>query len=117
MLPQKHRLRHASDFKQIRQLGEGKRHPLIILLFKASTQPDSRFAFVASKRVGNAVVRNRAKRLIRESVHTLLEQIQPGWDCVFIARARINNSKFSEVETAVNQLLMRAELLTQGGDI
>ncbi len=111
MLPKKHRLRHALDFKQVRKHGKSWRHPLIILLVRATGRPLSRFAFVASKRVGNAVVRNRAKRLGRESVHTLLEQIQPGWDCVFIARSNIRESTLLEVETAVNQLLIRAAIL------
>ncbi len=111
MLPKEHRLRHASDIKQVREQGKSWRHPLLILLVRATDYSISRFAFVASKRVGNAVVRNRAKRLGRESVHHLLEQIQPGWDCVFIVRSNICGATLFEVETAVKQLLRRAELL------
>jgi len=72
---------------------------------------ESRFAFSASRRVGNAVSRNRAKRLLRAAVHSNLTEIEPGWDCLFIAREGASRASYGEVETAVNQLLSRARIL------
>ena len=74
--------------------------------------PCSRFAFSASRRVGNAVKRNRAKRVLREAVRWHLGEIEPGWDCLFIARAQTPDAAFADVEAAVSQLLTRAQLLT-----
>lgn len=43
--------------------------------------------FTATKKIGNAVIRNRAKRRLREAARQLLPRLgQPGWDYVFIAR-------------------------------
>ena len=43
--------------------------------------------FTATKKIGNAVVRNRAKRRLREAARQLLPRLaRPGWDYVFIAR-------------------------------
>lgn len=43
--------------------------------------------FTATKKIGNAVTRNRAKRRLREAARALLPlHGQPGWDYVFIAR-------------------------------
>jgi ribonuclease P protein component len=43
--------------------------------------------FTATKKIGNAVTRNRAKRRLREAARVLLPQLgKPGWDYVFIAR-------------------------------
>ena len=112
MLPQSYRLRRSSDLTLVQKHGRSWRHPFCILLVRQGGSRLSRFAFVASRRVGNAVIRNRVKRLLREAVHLHLDEIQPGWDCVWIARPRLPLASFAEVETAVLQLLKRSKLLT-----
>ena len=47
-----------------------------------------RVGFTATKKIGNAVIRNRAKRRLREAARHLLPQLgKPGCDYVFVARA------------------------------
>jgi len=113
MLPQPHRLKRSIDVILVQQRGRSWRHPLCVLLSKQGDTEASRFAFVASKRVGNAVVRNRVKRLMREAVRLHLGDIQPGWDCVWIARPQLSQASFAEVETAVLHLLTQAKLLSE----
>ena len=98
---------------RVRRQGQSWRHPLFVLLIRANEQEISRFAFIASRAVGNAVVRNRAKRLLREVVRTHLPQIAVGWDCLLIAGKRLPQASFTEVDTAVIQLLIRANLWRQ----
>ena len=112
MLPQPHRLKRSADVSLVRRYGSSWRHPLCILLSKQGGGAVSRFAFIASKRVGKAVLRNRVKRLLREAVRLHLNEIQPGWDCVWIARPQLSQASFAEVETAVLHLLAQAKLLT-----
>jgi ribonuclease P protein component len=111
MLQPNHRLRRPADVGRVQQAGNSWRHPLAILLVESNSLDVSRFAFVASRHIGKAVVRNRAKRLLRESVRGHLHEIQPGWDCVLIARPSLPQAAFREVDTAVTQLLQRAKLL------
>jgi ribonuclease P protein component len=68
-----------------------------------------RYGFTVSRRVGNAVVRNRVKRLLRE----ILRQtpLQPGWDIIFIARTPATRAKFTSLGNSVRSLLFRAGLL------
>jgi ribonuclease P protein component len=111
MLQRRYRLRLSSDLQQVRQDGRSWRHPLIVLLVKANQNDVSRFAFVAGRRIGNAVVRNRCRRLLREVVRHHLNEIEVGWDMMFIVRSPLTAVSYQNVETAVSQLLTRANLL------
>ena len=55
---------------------------------RADEAPTIRVGFTATKRIGNAVIRNRAKRRLREAARAVLPlHAKPGHDYVFIARA------------------------------
>ena len=124
------RLRSVTDFERVRREGRSHAHPLAVLLVyqrklppapeaqrsagevKAiPEQPLSRFGFAAGKRVGTAVARNRAKRVLREAVRTYLPDIQVGWDLVFIARRPIVAATLGQTREAVSHLLQRAGVL------
>jgi ribonuclease P protein component len=70
----------------------------------------SRFGIVASKRIGNAVARNRVRRLISEAVRAQCDLVSPGWDVVLIARKGILGADYWAVEHSVSQLLGQATL-------
>ncbi len=72
--------------------------------------PYSRFGFSVSRRIGKAVVRNRAKRRLREIVRQRQHAIRPGYDIVFIGRRPIVNASHAELVQAVETLLRRAKL-------
>lgn len=68
----------------------------------------SRFGLSVSRRVGNAVVRNRVKRLLREILRQT--RLKPGWDIIFIARSQAAGANFHDLEKSVGALLLRAGL-------
>lgn len=72
--------------------------------------PYSRFGFAAGKHLGSAVVRNRAKRRMREVVRLRQACIAPGWDVLLIARKPIADATYQEIERAIAQLLRQAKL-------
>ena len=71
----------------------------------------SRYGFSVSRRVGNAVVRNRVKRLLREILRSA--PLEPGWDIIFIARPKVAGASLASLEKSVQGLLSQAGLLTR----
>jgi len=107
----KFRLTSATDFKRVRRFGKSYAHPLIVLIIQPGELTFSRFGVSAGRSVGNAVRRNRAKRQIREIIRPLIPEIQSGWDIVILARSAIAQANYQEIDTAINELLRRANLL------
>ena len=105
------RLRKNSDFQRVYKKGRSWAHPLLVLYALRNDLGYSRFGFSVSKRVGGAVVRNRAKRLMREATRLRGAMIADSWDVVIIARQPMREADFCQVDRAVEQLLRRAHLL------
>ncbi|MGE5423284.1 MAG: ribonuclease P protein component [Ignavibacteriales bacterium] len=84
---------------------------MVIYLVKNGLQIN-RYGIVASKKVGNAVVRNRAKRRLREVVKGLDMHLGKGYDVIFLARFGVQNAIFGDI-VAESQKLMRKAGLNQ----
>ena len=95
----------------MRREGRSWAHPLLVLCALPNDLEHSRFGFSVSHWVGKAVIRNRAKRLMREAMRLRQGDIKEGWDLVLIARNPIREADFNQVGQAVEQLLRRAGLL------
>lgn len=65
----------------------------------------------AGKSVGDAVRRNRAKRLLRAGITPVLSQIKPDVDILLIARQPLTETKTAEAQEAIQKLLLRARLI------
>jgi ribonuclease P protein component len=73
----------------------------------------TRVGFVAGKRVGIAVVRNRARRRARESVRLRYERLPKGRDLVLILRTGSAHASFDALDSAIERLLAKAGLLEE----
>ncbi len=74
-------------------------------------EPVTRFGFTTSRAVGNAVVRNRVRRRMREVIPSL--PITQGWDIVFNSRVKIATASYAQIRMRMKDLLERAELLEE----
>ncbi len=111
MLNRKYRLTRSNDFQRVKQKGTSFAHPIMILIKAPNPDPNLRIGISAGRTVGNAVIRNRAKRRMRASLNGIIPQLQIGWDLVFLARKPITEATYTELVSAEKQLLKRAGLL------
>jgi ribonuclease P protein component len=105
------RLRPGGEFGRVRQNGRAWPHRFFILIVQArADQPDAppRFGIAAGKRLGNAVLRNRLKRRLREGVRQVYPNLNNGIDVVIIARAPLEQATVTEVVVALTKALAQA---------
>ncbi len=110
-MQKKFRLTRSEDFKRVRRSGKSYAHPLVVLIVQAHTEPRVRVGVAAGRTVGTAVCRNRAKRLLREAMRTLLPSIASGLDLILIARPGLPSATLEETRQALLALLQRAQIL------
>ena len=111
------RLTRSDDFKRVRRSGKSYAHPLVILYALKSAQTSVRVGVSAGLAVGNAVKRNRAKRLLRAAMNDLLPWTALGSDLLLIARSPLPQSDLQHTRAALSNLLSRADLLIQNHDV
>jgi ribonuclease P protein component len=105
------RLRRRKDFDAVFSDGRAWNSKLLVLRALPNDLDHNRYGFVTSKRLGNAVVRNRTRRRLREALRAL--PVDPGWDIVLSARQPAADADYHELNRAIVDLLTRARLLAQ----
>ena len=70
----------------------------------------NRIGISVSKKVGNSVERNRARRLMKENYRIWKGEIKEGYDMIFIARSTINGQKAFDVGKSMKRALHKAKM-------
>lgn len=97
------------DFERVFTQGKRINHPLVrmVICDCVSEGDPARVAFAAAKRLGNAVVRNRSKRVLREAARSCGLPIS-GKEIILFATPRTRTSSPDEMNDALRGLLKRA---------
>jgi len=110
-LGRRSRIKQGRDFLRVRQGERAVKGCLIANWLRLPAESRSRLGVVVSKKVGNAVVRSRAKQLLRESYRQHQHEFTQPLDLVLVARASITEKDFSGVERDLIATLRQAGLL------
>ena len=103
-------LRNKKDFNRIYRRGRSVGDRYVVLFYMKNGLDYKRTAFLASKKVGNSVQRNRARRLLRECWRQLQEELPDGYDYIIISRNTINGKKCSQVMDSMKSAVRRSGL-------
>ena len=112
-MKRKFRLTRSIDFKRVRRFGRSYTHPLVVLVTLPTREPVTRIGVTAGKKVGGAVQRNRAKRLLREALRMVHPSIIQGNDLMLIARKPLPGTDMVKIQEAIDLLLKRANLIVK----
>ena len=110
MLPTTNRLKQNDDFKRVYSRGSSCAiGPVVVYSLK--TDSGIRVGFSVSKKLGNAIKRNRVRRLLREAVRMMLADLQEGNDIVVVARRSASESLLPDFCNALQGAFRRKGLL------
>lgn len=90
-------LKLNKEFKRLYYQGKSVAARTVVIYARRNRFGYNRLGLTCGKTVGKAVVRNRAKRLMRESYRILTPHLRAGYDIVIVARTRIIDKKCADV--------------------
>ncbi|MEE8413189.1 MAG: ribonuclease P protein component [Dehalococcoidales bacterium] len=108
------RLTRPQQYASVYSKGSSRTSDLLVMRSLSNGLTLSRYGLSVSKRVGNAVTRNRLKRLLREILRIM--PLKTGWDIVFIVRPAAANADYASLKRTAEDLLSRVDLLETGDE-
>ena len=110
-LPKKFILRKKFEFNKVYSKGRSYTNHGIIIHVMKSDGLNGKIGFAVGKKLGNAVVRNRIKRLLRESYRLCRREIKTNVSMILIARKPLINAKFDEVVRSFKDICNKSKIL------
>jgi len=102
------RLRRRAEFLVVAERGRKSAMPgVVVQALAVPEQPSARLGFTCSRKVGNAVARNRARRRLREAARATLPAGLAGWDLVLIGRPATVERRFADLRADLRAALAR----------
>ena len=103
-----------NDFRRLYARGKSFVSPVVVVYTLKNRTGQVRVGITTSKKIGNAVQRNRSRRVIREAYRGLASRVRPGVDLVFVARGKTPYVKSTDVALQMERQLQAAGVLLPG---
>ena len=101
-------LKTNSDFRRAYARGKSYTNPALVMYVRKNRAGSCRIGITASKKIGNAVQRNRARRVIREAFRQVNLPLRGNFDIVFVARTKTVFKKSTDIYTVMLPMLIDA---------
>ncbi len=100
------------EFQRVYKKGQSYPGRYAVLYYLKTNHATLRMGITATKKIGKACVRNRARRLIYENMRLVIPAMKPGCDIVVVARNAIVGADFFALGKELKRLLQKAEALS-----
>ena len=104
-------LNQNRDFKRLYEKGKYYVHPCLVTYVGKNKKKQRRIGITASKKTGNAVKRNRSRRIIRQAFRELAPLVSGEWDIVFVARGKTPQMKSTKIRSVMYGQLKAAGII------
>lgn len=112
VVKKEHMIKKNEEFQAVFKKGQSTANrQFIVYVLKKEEQQLFRIGLSVSKKIGNAVMRNKIKRYIRQSIFEMKEGLSSGRDYVIIARKPAADMDFFEVKKSLAHVLKLAKVL------
>lgn len=106
-----YRLKKNEEFQRVFQRGTSvANRQFVVYQLKQKAQTNIRFGISVSKKLGNAVQRNRIKRQIKEVLRDEMPSLYQDRDVIIIARKPVSEMNYDEIRKSLNHVLKVAKL-------
>lgn len=104
-------LTHNNEFTRAYMRGKSYVHPYLVMYVVKNRARRTRVGLTATKKVGKAVVRNRARRVMRAALCEVMPQDVGPYDVVLVARGATPRLKSTQLVPVMRKLLKKAGLI------
>lgn len=104
-------LKKDADFRKIYKHGKSFANKYLVVYILKNNLNINRVGFSVSKKVGKSIIRNRVRRLLKESYRLSCdENIEVGYDLIFIARIPSNESDYKTIHKAMINVIKKTKI-------
>ncbi len=100
-----------SDFRRLYNRGKAITDPALVIYYSKNRAGICRIGITTSKKIGNAVERNRSRRVIKEAFRKVAPMVEPCYDIVFVARSKTKFVKSTRLEEIMLRVLSQEGLI------
>lgn len=105
-------IRKDYEFRKVYKYGKSFANRYMVVYIMPNRTKDTRIGISVSKKVGNAVTRNRIRRMIKESYRLNIDSdIKKGYDVVFISRVAAKDADYKTIEKSIYGVVKKAGVL------
>lgn len=106
-------LKENRDFRRLYSKGKSFVSPALVTYVMKNRTANLRYGITTGKKIGNAVKRSRARRVIRAAFREVCLDLKEGYDIVFVARARTPFVKSTEIKKAMEEHFRQANAVKE----
>ena len=105
-------LKLNGDFRRLYNRGKAVTNPALVMYYMKNRAGICRIGITTGKKIGNAVERNRSRRIIREAFRAVIKDVDGSYDFVFVARSKTKYLKSNYIEAVMRDMMQANNIIT-----